>query len=58
LDSLHDDDAEAFSFFQYCNIDNLLNISNKLAKLEDFTLGKKRITQIFPNILSKTQQIR
>jgi hypothetical protein len=49
LDSL-EDDREVFSFFKFCDIENLLNISKKLAKFRRFYTGKKKKTlmQNFP----------
>jgi hypothetical protein len=57
LDSLQDD-MEIFSFFQFYDIDNLLNISKKLAKLGDFTLEKNRFMQNFPkHFVKKTTNL-
>lgn len=57
LDSLQDD-REVFSFFQFCDIDNLLNICKKLAKLEDFTLENNRFMQNFPkHFVKKTMNL-
>ncbi len=54
LDSL-EDDREVFSFFKFCDIENLLNISKKLAKFRRFYIGeakkkkkKKTLMQNFP----------
>jgi hypothetical protein len=50
LDSL-EDDREVFSFFKFCDIENLLNISKKLAKFRRVYTGeakKKTLMQNFP----------
>jgi hypothetical protein len=41
LDSL-EDDREVFSFFKFCDIENLLNISKKLAKFRRFYTGEAK----------------
>ncbi len=38
--------------FQFCNIENLVNVSRNLAKVVEFTLEQKTF-QSFPKILSK-----
>jgi hypothetical protein len=42
-----------FCFFQFCDIENLVRISQKIAKLVKFTLEKQKNSQIF---LSKKLQ--
>jgi hypothetical protein len=64
LDSL-EDDREVFSFFKFCDIENLLNISKKLPKFRIFYTGqpkkkkkkkKRHLCKISPNIFVKKKK--
>jgi len=50
-----------FCFFQFCDIENLVRISQKIAKLVKFTLEKQKTSQIYlskklQNLPQKTPQ--
>jgi hypothetical protein len=44
--------GQGFLFLQFCDIENLVKISHKIAKLVRFTLKPKN-SQTFPNFLVK-----